>query len=54
MAGVDPGTVRAILGHKSIAMTQRYLHLSPEHKKTAVNVPGNVLAAGAKTGAKTA
>ena len=36
MAGVDMGTVAEILGHKTIQMTQRYAHLSPEHLKDAV------------------
>jgi hypothetical protein len=38
MGGVDLATVREILCHKSIAMTLRYAHLSPEHKKGAVDV----------------
>jgi integrase len=36
MAGVDMRTVAEILGHKTIQMTQRYAHLSPEHLKDAV------------------
>jgi site-specific recombinase XerD len=36
MAGVDLATVREIMRHKSIEMTLRYSHLSPEHKKSAV------------------
>jgi integrase len=29
-------TISQLLGHKSLAMTQRYSHLSPDHKKDAV------------------
>ena len=36
MAGVDMRTVGEILGHKTMQMTQRYAHLSPEHLKDAV------------------
>lgn len=38
MAGVPIKTVGEILGHKSMAMTERYAHLSPEHKRKAVNL----------------
>ncbi len=38
MAGVPLKTVGEILGHKSMAMTERYAHLSPEHKRKAVNL----------------
>ena len=38
MKGVDLNTVREILGHKSLEMTLRYSHLSPEHKARAVSV----------------
>lgn len=36
MAGGDLYVLKAILGHKSIAMTQRYAHLSPSYKKAMV------------------
>jgi hypothetical protein len=36
VAGVDLYTVKEILGHKTLVMTQRYAHLSPEHQRQAV------------------
>jgi len=36
MAGVDLRTVQELMGHKSIEMTLRYAHLSPEHQLEAV------------------
>lgn len=36
MAGWDLTTVKELMGHKSIEMTERYSHLSPTHKTTAV------------------
>ncbi len=36
MAGVDIRTVQELLGHKTIQMTLRYTHLSPDHKQAAV------------------
>ena len=38
MAGVDLPTVKELLGHKGIAMTLRYTHLSTDHKQRAVRV----------------
>lgn len=43
MAGVDLRTVQELLGHKSFEMTLRYAHLSPEHKKAALDVLGKRL-----------
>jgi integrase len=37
MAGVDLPTVQARMGHRSMAMTLRYAHLSLEHKRAAVH-----------------
>jgi len=37
MAGVDIVSVQELLGHKSLIMTRRYSHPTPEHKKQAVN-----------------
>jgi site-specific recombinase XerD len=37
MADVDIRTVAELLGHKSLTMTMRYSHLSPEHKQVAVD-----------------
>jgi integrase len=36
MAGVDLKTVQEVLGHKTIAMTLRYSHLSPQHRLEAL------------------
>ena len=36
MKGVDLATVQELLGHKSIIMTKRYSHPTPEHKRKAV------------------
>jgi len=38
MAGVDLPTVQAFMGHKTIAMTMRYTHLAPGHKRRAIAV----------------
>ncbi len=38
MAGGDLYLLKDVLGHKSITMTQRYAHLSPQFKKSAVNL----------------
>jgi len=38
MAGIDLNTVRELMGYKSLEMTLRYAHLSPDHKKRAVEI----------------
>jgi len=38
MAGVPMKTVGEILGHKTATMTERYSHLTPEHKRQAVEL----------------
>ena len=41
MAGVDIRTVQELMGHKTIAMTLRYAHLSPDHKRRAMDALEN-------------
>lgn len=36
-------TIAKLMGHKSIAMSERYSHLSPDHKKDAVNAVEAIL-----------
>ena len=36
MEGVDLPTVASLLGHRDISMTMRYAHLTPDHRKIAV------------------
>jgi integrase len=43
MAGVDITTIKELLGHKSLAMTMRYSHLSPSHKARAVELLDGLL-----------
>jgi len=38
MRGVDIKTVQELLGHKTMEMTLRYSHLSPDHKRRAVEI----------------
>ncbi len=46
LAGVDVRTVQELAGHKTITMTMRYAHLAPEHKRRAVGVLNDEIAAG--------
>ena len=36
MAGVDLATLKELMGHWEIAITMRYVHPTPEHKREAV------------------
>jgi len=36
MAGVPLLTISRLLGHKSLTMTMRYAHLSPQHLRDAM------------------
>jgi site-specific recombinase XerD len=38
MEGVDLYTLKELLGHKDLTMTQRYAHLAPDTLRGAVNV----------------
>jgi site-specific recombinase XerD len=38
MKGIDLHTVSKLMGHKTLTVTQRYAHLSPEHNLAAVEV----------------
>ena len=45
--------VQEILGHKTMAMTQRYAHLGPKHLRTAISALDGILPAdGRKVGAR--
>lgn len=43
MAGEDPRRIMEVLGHKDIRMTMRYMHLSPNEGKSAVNRLGQFI-----------
>lgn len=38
MTGIDIRTVQELMGHKSILMTMRYAHLSPDHTQAAIEM----------------
>lgn len=53
MAGVDIRTVQELLGHRSILMTMKYAHLSPDHRQAAAEKIGSTaLSAGALEAAR--
>ena len=52
MEGQDITTVKELLGHKTLAMTMRYAHLSPSHKAKAVQVLDNIFDADEKSTAQ--
>ena len=43
MTGTDLTTVSRLLGHKSLTMTLRYAHLTPNHLNKAVNTLKSVM-----------
>ena len=53
MMGVDIKTVQELMGHKSIEMTLRYAHLSPAHKRSAIEDLGSKMDTFWTPGAKT-
>lgn len=38
MARIDLTTIKELLGHKTLTMTLRYVHLAPSHKVKAVDI----------------
>jgi len=52
MASVDLRTIQELMGHKTLAMTLRYAHLSPTHLHAAVRALDT--ASGGRTGTKPA
>jgi integrase len=38
-------TIKELMGHQTLAMTERYSHLSPDHKKQAIEGIENYFAA---------
>lgn len=48
MAGITQKTIAELMGHKSLQMTNRYMHLSPEYKAEAVKVLDRPGARGAR------
>jgi hypothetical protein len=52
MAGADLRTIQELMGHKTLAMTLRYAHLSPTHLHAAVRLLDS--RSGGRTGTKPA
>lgn len=50
MQGTDLATVSKLLGHASIEMTMRYVHLSPDHRRLAVDRISNLVASNLPVG----
>ena len=36
MQGTPIYTIKELMGHKTLAMTERYAHLLPDHKRAAI------------------
>jgi len=49
MSGADLMTVKELLGHADLAMTMKYAHLAPDHKKMAIQNFGRYLSIRGKT-----
>ncbi|MFC1804294.1 tyrosine-type recombinase/integrase [Candidatus Omnitrophota bacterium] len=43
MCGVDLKTISELMGHKSVRMTERYTHITPGHKRHAVERLGQIV-----------
>jgi len=41
MSGIDLATVKELMGHSTIEMTMRYAHLSPDHRRAAIELLGS-------------
>jgi site-specific recombinase XerD len=50
-AGVDIYTVKELLGHSEIAMTERFSHLAPDHLREAVEKVAGQRGVGGKSAA---